>query len=106
MSWRRRWQNSNLNGRIPVQKLLDHAAHYQAEVNRRLDARMPKFHGNYWWNAAPHMKVDMKPTRMGFGQSLAAKGDDERVVCLGLDFPDRSLSATSTRTSRSARNAG
>ncbi len=32
------------------------------------------------------MKVQMKPTRVGFGQSLAANGDDERVVCLGLDI--------------------
>jgi len=28
----------------------------------------------------------MEPTRKGFGQSLAANGDDERVVCLGLDI--------------------
>ncbi|MBA3913829.1 MAG: transketolase, partial [Acidobacteriales bacterium] len=76
----------NLNGRLPAQKLLDHAAQCQAQVERRLDAKMPKFHGNYWWNAAAQMKVDMKPTRMGFGQSLAANGDDERVVCLGLDI--------------------
>ncbi len=32
------------------------------------------------------MKVKMKPTRNGFGQSLAANGDDARVVCLGLDI--------------------
>src|SRR6476619_1840631 len=32
------------------------------------------------------MKVDMEPTRKGFGQSLAANGDDPRVVCLGLDI--------------------
>ena len=25
---------------------------YQAEVERKLDAKMPKFHRNYWWNAA------------------------------------------------------
>ena len=47
---------------------------------------MPKFHRNYWWNADAKMKVQMKPTRMGFGQSLAANGDDPRVVCLGLDI--------------------
>jgi transketolase len=32
------------------------------------------------------MKVQMKPTRLGFGQSLAANGDDPRVVCFGLDI--------------------
>ncbi len=28
----------------------------------------------------------MEPTRKGLGQALAANGDDERVVCLGLDI--------------------
>ena len=28
----------------------------------------------------------MEPTRKGFGQSLKNNGDDERVVCLGLDI--------------------
>jgi transketolase len=32
------------------------------------------------------MKAQMKPTRVGVGQSLAENGGDERVVCLGLDI--------------------
>ena len=32
------------------------------------------------------MKVKMEPTRKGFSQALAENGDDERVVCLGLDI--------------------
>jgi len=32
------------------------------------------------------MHVKMEPTRKGFGQSLAANGDDPRIVCLGLDI--------------------
>jgi transketolase len=28
----------------------------------------------------------MEPTRKGLGQALAQNGDDERVVCLGLDI--------------------
>src|SRR5215467_6635212 len=32
------------------------------------------------------MKVKMEPTRKGFGQSLNNNGDDERIVCLGLDI--------------------
>ncbi len=72
--------------RIPVQHLLDKARRYQAEVERKLDAKMPKFARNYWWNAEETMKVKMEPTRKGFGQSLAENGDDERVVCLGLDI--------------------
>jgi len=71
---------------IPYQKLLDMAKYYQVEVDRQLDAKMPKFKRNYWWNAAENMKVKMEPTRKGFGQSLAENGDDERIVCLGLDI--------------------
>ena len=73
-------------GQIPVEQLFAHAKQYQAEVERKLDAKMPKFHRNYWWNAGETMKVQMKPTRLGFGQSLAANGDDPRVVCFGLDI--------------------
>jgi len=75
-----------LTEKIPHQRLLEKAKRYQAEVDRRLDAKMPKFNRNYWWNVAENMKVKMEPTRKGFGQSLAEHGDDERVVCLGLDI--------------------
>ena len=47
---------------------------------------MPQFTGSYWWNSAPTMKVDMRPTRAGFGEALRAAGDDPRVCCLGLDI--------------------
>jgi transketolase len=75
-----------ITDRIPVQQLLDKAKTYQAEVDRKLEAKMPRFRRNYWWNKTETMKAQMKPTRMGFGQSLAENGDDERVVCLGLDI--------------------
>jgi len=75
-----------LNGKIPLDELLTHAKAYQAEVEKKLDAKMPKFTHDYWWNKGETMKVAMKPTRMGFGQSLAENGDDERIVCLGLDI--------------------
>jgi transketolase len=71
---------------IPVQTLFEKAKTYQAEIDRKLEAKMPKFHRNYWWNSGSTMKVKMEPTRMGFGQSLADNGDDERIVCLGLDI--------------------
>ncbi len=76
----------NESADLPVDELFAHAKKYQAEVDQKLDAKMPKFHNNYWWNAADNMKVDMKPTRLGFGQSLAANGGDPRVVCFGLDI--------------------
>jgi transketolase len=79
-------QELGLSEWIPVQQLLETAKRYQEEVERRLDAKMPKFSRDYWWNVGDTMKVKMEPTRKGFGQSLAENGDDERVVCLGLDI--------------------
>ena len=75
-----------LNGRIQVKELLERAQQYQRDVDARLNSRMPKFHGDYWWNSRDNMRVKMEPTRKGFGQSLMKNGDDERVVCLGLDI--------------------
>jgi transketolase len=72
--------------RIPVDSLLDKAKNYQAAVERKLQSKMPRFSRDYWWNAGDNMKVKMEPTRKGFGQALAQNGDDERVVCLGLDI--------------------
>lgn len=76
----------NLTGRIAVESLLARASDYQAEVDHKLEARMPHFSCDYWWNAPETMQVRMEPTRKGFGQSLAEKGGDERIVCLGLDI--------------------
>jgi transketolase len=75
-----------LINRIPVAELLDRAHRYQEQVDKRLDRRMPKYSQNFWWNAGDMMKVKMEPTRKGFGQSLANNGDDDRIVCLGLDI--------------------
>jgi transketolase len=71
---------------IAYDALLKKAAEYQKEVEAKLDAKMPHFSRDYWWNAANTPQVKMEPTRKGFGKSLANNGDDERVVCLGLDI--------------------
>jgi len=75
-----------LTDRIPVEHLLERAKNYQTEAERKLEATMPHFSRKTWWNASDSMKVAMEPTRKGLGQSLAANGGDERVVCLGLDI--------------------
>jgi len=72
--------------RISVEPLLERARQYQAEVDQRLKSKLPKFSRDFWWNSTPNMKVKMEPTRQGFGQCLAQNGEDERVVCLGLDI--------------------
>jgi len=79
-------QELGLDKQIPYARLLEKAKQFQAEVDRTLDAKLPKFSRNYWWNSDSKMKATMKPTRMGFGQSLAENGDDKRVVCIGLDI--------------------
>jgi transketolase len=71
---------------IPVDRLLESANSFQREIDRKLCDGMPLFSHDYWWNAGETMKVTMEPTREGFGQSLARNGDDERIVCLGLDI--------------------
>jgi transketolase len=75
-----------LDEKIPYATLLERAKGYQSEVETKLAAKMPRFSKNYWWNSGTTMATAMKPTRMGFGESLAENGKDERVVCLGLDI--------------------
>ena len=71
---------------MPVGQMMERAEEYQKWVDEELAAKMPKFSRDYWWNAGERMIAEMDPTRMGFGRALAEAGDDERVVCLGLDI--------------------
>ncbi len=71
---------------IDVDRIMVKADDYQAGVEKHLDEVMPKFKKNYWWNEDNTMMADMKPNRLGFGDALDKHGDDERVVCLGLDI--------------------
>ena len=75
-----------LDKKLPVQKLLKKAADHQAKAAKELEAKQPKFSRDYFWNCGSAMKVEMDPTRMGFGRCLAEHGGDERVVCLGADI--------------------
>lgn len=71
---------------LDVDNLLKIAEDYQKEVDKKLEKLMPKFSKDYWWNSQDKMKVEMEPTRMGFGYCLEKKGDDKRVYCLGADI--------------------
>jgi transketolase len=79
-------QELGLEDKIPYAMLLENAKRYQAEVDKKLAAKMPRFSKDYWWNSGTTMTAAMRPTRMGFGESLSENGKDERVVCLGLDI--------------------
>ncbi len=76
----------NLVSAFDVEYLLAYGKKYQAEVEKKLEAKMPKFSKDFWWNKADNMKVEMDPTRKGFGRALAKNGDDNRIVCLGADI--------------------
>jgi len=93
-----------LADRIPVEQLLLKAADFQAEAERSLEAAMPHFSRDYWWNAGDSMRVAMEPTRKGLGKSLAANGGDERVVCLGLDISG-SITMSDFHAGKPERNA-
>jgi transketolase len=75
-----------LSEKIPYASLLEHAEKFQQQASHMLSEKLPHFGRDYWWNSQIVMDVKMEPTRKGFGQALAENGDDERVVCLGLDI--------------------
>ncbi|MFC1563750.1 transketolase [candidate division KSB1 bacterium] len=76
----------NVTDKFDLDAIFAKADNYQAGVEKHLDEVVPKFSRNFWWNEEEQMKVDMKPTRLGFGEALDIHGEDERVVCLGLDI--------------------
>ncbi len=47
---------------------------------------LPKFSRDFWWNSEDRMKVEMEPTRFGFGRTLDEIGDDERLCTLHADI--------------------
>lgn len=77
-----------LEGKMPVEKMFKIAADYQEAATAKLEAKMPKFSRDYFWNAGERMKTEMSPTRKGFGQALCDLGDQRQIVCLGADISD------------------
>ena len=69
-----------------VEALLARASAYASQVALEARCALPAFTRDYWWNAGPAMRVDMEPTRMGFGRGLEQAGADERVVTLHADI--------------------
>ena len=39
------------------------AAEYQKQVDKKLEAKVPKYQRSYWWNAADTMPVTMRLPR-------------------------------------------
>ena len=70
---------------LPKDEMIAIASAHQNEVNARVEAAMPKFSRNYWWNAQDRMKVEMKSTKEGFGDELDSN-ENPAVVALGADI--------------------
>lgn len=77
-----------LAGDLHIDRLMGIGQQYHQLVETELREGTPQFSRSYWWNDNEQMKVEMDPTRMGFGRALAEYGNDERVVCLGADISD------------------
>ena len=75
-----------LTDKLPVNEMLESAKAYQRHVDIELNNKMPTFGREYWWNTDEMMRVEMQPTRKGFGNALRELGGDDRIVCLGLDI--------------------
>ncbi|HUL34804.1 MAG TPA: transketolase, partial [Candidatus Eisenbacteria bacterium] len=69
-----------------VDALLSRAASNAREVAKKAKDGIPEFAHEFWWNSRDSMKVDMDPTRMGFGRGLEKAGEDPRVVTLHADI--------------------
>ncbi|MBI6546004.1 MAG: transketolase [Cyanobacteria bacterium NC_groundwater_1444_Ag_S-0.65um_54_12] len=69
-----------------VKELFAAAKQYQQKIEQTLETEQPAFSRSYWWNAAADMKVEMEPTRFGFGRCLARIGNDPRIVPIHADI--------------------
>ena len=71
-----------------LNQLITKSDSYQKEIEAEIDATVPKYSKDYFWNSQETMKVKMEPTRFGFGAGLEKAGEDSRVVALGADITD------------------
>ena len=70
---------------LPKDEMIAIAAAHQKKVDAQIEAAMPKFRRNYWWNAQEKMKVEMKAARFGFGEELC-DNPNPNIVALGADI--------------------
>ncbi|MGI5819060.1 MAG: transketolase [Armatimonadota bacterium] len=69
-----------------VDEILAFADEYGRIGAERANSCVPKFGRDWWWNSGDGMAVEMRPTRMGFGDGIAEIGADERVIAHGADI--------------------
>ena len=69
-----------------AEELFAASERYQNKEAGELERNLPKFSSAYWWNEDKDMKVEMDPTRVGFGRCLDKIGDDLRIVTIHADI--------------------
>jgi transketolase len=77
------------NSAVPrerVDRMLERAEENSRRVADRARRLARVAASDYWWNTREAMKVEMDPTRMGFGRGLETAGSDERVCTIHADI--------------------
>jgi transketolase len=69
-----------------ARELLAAADGFQKRAEAALAGELPRHGRDWWWNAGADLKVEMVPTRTGFGACLAKHGDDPRLVTVHADI--------------------
>lgn len=69
-----------------VDKYIADSQAFADRMAAAVDEIMPHFSRDYWWNSGDTMRVEMEPTRMGFGRCMERIGEDPRVVTLHADI--------------------
>jgi len=75
-------------GSLLTDELIQKAKAAKEQVARQYGNLMPVASRPYWWNLQADMRVDLVPTRRGFGKALDRIGSDPRVVALGADISE------------------
>lgn len=70
---------------FPSEEMIESAKEFQLEKDEEINKALPSFSRNYWWNSSDTMKVEMIPTRKGFGEALRDTKND-KVCALGSDI--------------------
>ncbi|MBM4249443.1 MAG: transketolase [Euryarchaeota archaeon] len=71
-----------------VERFLSRAGGLGDRIALEHGSRIPSEKRPYWWNSQDRMRVEMRATRMGFGDALEKAGEDPRVVAFGADISD------------------
>jgi len=71
-----------------AERLLKKSDEMADRIATQYGSKIPKEKRPYWWNSQDRMKVEMRATRMGFGDALEKAGEDPRVVAFGADISD------------------